>query len=320
MELISVIVPVYKVESYLDRCVQSVADQTYRNLEIILVDDGSPDSCGRLCDAWAEKDSRIRVIHKANGGPSDARNAGMAAAKGKYIGFVDSDDRIAPEMYQRLYERMTADGCDLGVCGVVMVPEDGAPSGMLTKMGSRVMNTLEAMEALVDESWLKQPVWNRLYKAELIRDLLFPVGKCHEDVFWSYRAVARAEKVSVLDAPCYFYTQRRGSIMGAEYSLKRLDAMEARWQRLEFIENQFPELTQKARVELLFACLYHGQQAIRFLDGDRKRRALAVLKPVFGKVVPETGELSLSRRFWLRLGKCSFTLCCRIRNLLKIGC
>ena len=99
MDLISVIVPVYKVEEYLDRCVQSIVNQTYSNLEIILVDDGSPDRCGAICDAWAEKDSRIRVIHKENGGLSDARNAGMAAATGQYIGFIDSDDRIAPEMY-----------------------------------------------------------------------------------------------------------------------------------------------------------------------------------------------------------------------------
>ena len=104
MDLISVIVPVYKVEPYLDKCVRSIVDQTYQNLEIILVDDGSPDRCGEICDAWAAKDSRIRVIHKENGGLSDARNAGMAVATGKYMGFVDSDDYIAPDMYRLLLE------------------------------------------------------------------------------------------------------------------------------------------------------------------------------------------------------------------------
>ena len=104
--MISVIVPIYKVEAYLDRCVQSIVNQTYRNLEIILVDDGSPDNCGAMCDTWAKKDERIKVIHKQNGGLSDARNAGMASANGAYIGFIDSDDYIAPEMYQLLMERM----------------------------------------------------------------------------------------------------------------------------------------------------------------------------------------------------------------------
>jgi len=107
---ISVIVPVYKVEAFLDRCVQSIANQSYRNLEIILVDDGSPDNCPALCDAWSERDSRIKVVHKQNGGLSDARNAGMAIATGEFMGFVDSDDWIATDMYQHLYDLLEADG------------------------------------------------------------------------------------------------------------------------------------------------------------------------------------------------------------------
>ena len=107
VDLISVIVPVYKVEPYLDRCVQSIVDQTYGNLEIILVDDGSPDNCPAMCDAWAEKDSRIKVIHKENGGQADARNVGMAVATGEYVAFVDSDDWIDIRMYQRMHEAMT---------------------------------------------------------------------------------------------------------------------------------------------------------------------------------------------------------------------
>ena len=150
--LISVIVPVYKVEAYLDRCVQSIVDQTYRNLEIILVDDGSPDNCPAMCDAWAEKDSRIRVIHKENGGLSDARNAGMAVTAGEFVGFVDSDDSIAPEMYQMLLERMNADGSDIAACGVEMVFEDGSPARLLTKSGNCILNRDAAMEAVIRES------------------------------------------------------------------------------------------------------------------------------------------------------------------------
>ena len=121
MDLISVIVPVYRTEAYLDRCIESIVDQTYTNLEIILVDDGSPDRCPQMCDEWARRDTRIRVIHKKNGGLSDARNAGMAAATGEYIGFVDSDDWIKPDMFRLLYEKMEQMQSDIAACGVEMV-------------------------------------------------------------------------------------------------------------------------------------------------------------------------------------------------------
>lgn len=319
-EKISVIVPVYKVESYLDRCVASIVNQTHSNLEIILVDDGSPDNCGAMCDAWAAKDPRIKVIHKENGGLSDARNAGMAIATGEYIAFVDSDDYLAPEMYRQLFEHMVADKSDIAACGVEMVIEDGSPSRMLTKSGCCVLNTEEAMASVIAEDWLKQPVWYKLYKTDLIRDILFPVGKYHEDVFWTYRAVAWAKKVSILDTPCYFYTQRSGSIMGSGYSLKRLDAIEAKQHRLEFIKENFPVLTEKAQVDLLFSCLYQGQLTRKYLSGSEKQQALTLLQKTCADVPLETRGLSFTHQCWLRLAKRNFNLCCRIRNLLKIGC
>ena len=320
---ISVIVPVYKVEAYLDRCVQSIVDQTYRNLEIILVDDGSPDNCGSMCDAWAQKDGRIRVIHKENGGLSDARNAGMAVASGEYIGFIDSDDYIAPEMYRLLLERMLADGSDIAACGVEMVFEDGTASRSMTPSGCITLNREEAMEAILRESWLKQPVWYKLYRAKLIRDIPFPVGKYHEDVFWTWQAVARAERVSVFDTPCYFYVQRSGSIMGESYSLRRLDAIEAKCQRLEFLKQEYPELTAAGQIDLLFTCMYHGQLAIQSLPKKEKEQALAILKTAVsrcGMPVPkEMKELPFTHRCWLRLAKVSIPLVCWMRNLIGVG-
>lgn len=124
--MISVIVPVYKVEKYLDQCVASIVSQSFSDLEIILVDDGSPDNCPAMCDAWAKRDSRIRVIHKENGGLSDARNAGMAAAKGSFIGFVDSDDIIPPEMYQVLFSLLKQDDSDIAACGIKQFGDKGA--------------------------------------------------------------------------------------------------------------------------------------------------------------------------------------------------
>ena len=124
--MISVIVPIYNVEKYVNKCVGSIVNQTYTNLEIILVDDGSPDRCPEICDEWAKKDSRIKVIHKKNGGLSDARNAGMKIASGDYIAFVDSDDWIAPEMYERLLMAIKNDNSDIAACAVKMVWEDGS--------------------------------------------------------------------------------------------------------------------------------------------------------------------------------------------------
>ena len=317
--LISVIVPVYKVEPYLDKCISSIVNQTYRNLEIILVDDGSPDNCPAMCDAWAEKDSRIRVIHKPNGGLSDARNAGMAAATGELMAFVDSDDRIAPDMYEHLYQRLTEDNSDIAACGVQMVWEDKTPSHMLTREGNCVLNQEEAMQAIIEESWLKQPVWYKLYKTVLVRDILFPKGKYHEDVFWSYQAVGRAQKVSISDRIGYYYLQRGGSIMGEGYSLKRLDAVEAKVQRCAYIQERFPELSPLAIKDLWFTCIYHGQLALRTLGEVGAGKIISNLSSTIETHPFQTNGCSMKERLWLNMAKSSLAAACRVRNMLKIG-
>lgn len=317
--LISVIVPIYKVERYLDRCVQSIVDQSYKHLEIILVDDGSPDHCPSMCDAWAARDSRIKVIHKENGGLSDARNAGMAIAGGEYIGFIDSDDYIAPAMYQLLLERLQVDGSDISACGVDMVYEDGSAHQMLTPEDSCVLSAEAAVEAVVRESWLKQPVWYKLYKAELVRDIGFPVGKYHEDIFWTWQAVARAQKVSIFDTPCYYYVQRSGSIMAEKYTPRRLDAIEAKQQRLAFLIKEYPRISEYARKDLAFSCMYHGQLAIRDLDVSGRKAVLAKLKAVLKESTGCCGKMPATHKCWLLLAKLNMNICCKLRNKLGIG-
>lgn len=316
---ISVIVPVYKVEPYLDKCVSSIVNQTYKNLEIILVDDGSPDNCPAMCDAWAEKDSRIRVIHKTNGGLSDARNAGMTVATGELTAFVDSDDWIAPDMYEYLYQRLTEDNSDIAACGVQMVWENKTPSRMLTRDGNCVLNQEEAMRAIIEESWLKQPVWYKLYKTALVRDILFPKGKCHEDVFWSYQAVGKAKKVSISDYIGYYYLQRGGSIMGAGYSLKRLDAVEAKVQRCAYIQERFPALSPLAIKDLWFTCIYQGQLALRALNKAEAEKILTYFENLVETHPFQMEGCSLKERLWLNMAKSSLAVACRIRNALKIG-
>lgn len=316
---VSIIVPVYKVEPYLDKCISSIVNQTYTNLEIILVDDGSPDQCPQMCDAWAEKDARIRVIHKKNGGLSDARNAGMAVATGEYIAFVDSDDWIAPDLYTHLYRRLTEDHSDISACGVQMVWEDGTPPRILTRMGNHVLSKEEAMQAIIEESWLKQPVWYKLYKTNLIKDILFPVGKYHEDVFWSYQAVDKANKVSVSDYIGYYYLQRNDSIMGEEYSLRRLDAVEAKVQRHAYIKENFPELENLSAKDLWFTCIYQGQMAVRTLSKAEAEKILTYFENVMETHPFQMEGCNTKERLWLNMAKCSLVVACRVRNALKIG-
>lgn len=319
MELISIIVPVYKVEPYLDKCVSSIVNQTYKNLEIILVDDGSPDNCPEMCDEWTKKDSRIRVIHKPNGGLSDARNAGMAVASGEFIGFVDSDDRIAPDMYEYLYRHLTEDDSDIATCGVQMVRDDDTHPRMLTCDGSCILSREDAMQAIINESWLKQPVWYKLYKTELVRDIPFPVGKYHEDVFWSYQAVGRAKRVSVSDHIGYYYLQRGGSIMGEGYSPKRLDAVEAKVQRCAYIQACFPKLSLPAIKDLWFTCIYQGQLALRTLDEVQAGKIISNLSNIIEAHPFRMNGCSMKERLWLSMAKTSLAATCRVRNMLKIG-
>ena len=320
--LISVIVPVYNVEPYLDRCVESIVNQTYRNLEIILVDDGSPDNCPQMCDAWAERDARIKVIHKENAGLSDARNAGMAVAAGELMGFVDSDDWIREDMYQLLLENMQANDSDISACGVRMIWDDGSTERMLTKEGCCVLETEDAMRAVIKEAWLKQPVWYKLYKTELVKNIQFPVGKYHEDVFWTYQAVGAAKQVSVLDEPCYFYRQRNSSIMGDGYSLKRLDALEGKCNRQEYIESLYPSLIDEANADLWFSCMYMMQMVMLHLSTEEQCIAFERIQKVL-ELYPITKKsietLGLKQRIWGYLSKISFTNTCRLRNLLCIG-
>lgn len=322
MDLISIIVPVYKVESYLNKCIESIVNQTYQNLEIILVDDGSPDHCPAMCDDWAKKDERIRVIHKSNGGLSDARNAGMKIASGDYLGFVDSDDWIAPEMYERLLYAINKDQSDIAACSVEMIWEDHTPSQLLTVQENCVLNRDEAQAALLKESELKQPVWYKLYRKEVIADIPFEKGKYHEDVFWSYQAIGNANKVSIISYIGYFYWQRKGSIMGESYSMKRLDAMGAYCRRYEYMKNHDPALEVAARKAILSNCIYNGQMALLHLSKDEQKQIFRYLKQMkrdYPVKWSECADMKWSHRVWMMLGQNSLKTVCRIKNMLKVG-
>lgn len=320
--LISIIVPVYNVEQYLDQCVQSIVEQTYSNIEIILVDDGSTDNCPAMCNSWAEKDTRVKVIHKTNGGLSDARNAGLAVAKGEYVGFIDSDDYISKDMYELLLNSILDNNSDISICGIQLFWEDGTEPKMLSADGSYVLNKEEALLSVINESLIKQPVVYKLYKYNLIKDLLFPVGKYHEDVFWTYLAVARAENISIFDNPCYFYRQRNNSIMNSSYSLKRLDGLEAVYLRTSFIQKNIPALANAAKSSLWFSCIYTMQMVTKHCSKEDMRTAKSFVNNYLDMFPIRSVfkiNITFKQRVWLLLARISFTLCYKLRNLLGIG-
>lgn len=219
---ISVIVPVYKVEKYLPKCIESILNQTYRNLEILLVDDGSPDRCGGICDEYMEKDSRIKVIHKENGGLSDARNAGIREATGAFFGFVDSDDHIAPDMYEYLWTLMKENDADIGVCDACVIPEDGEPTYTAGE-NIQVYHGRESLHAMVCRNAFTVNTWNKLYKRQVFEGITFPVGMLYEDLATTYRLLEQAECVAVSDAQKYAYVQRNGSIMNQTATKMKVD-------------------------------------------------------------------------------------------------
>lgn len=245
-ELISIIVPVYNVEKYLSKCVESIQRQTYRNIEIILVDDGSPDHCPEICDRFAKEDSRIKVIHKKNGGLSDARNAGLEAANGAYLAFVDSDDYISNDMIEKMYCRILRDRSDMAICNIDFVDENG---------NSINRNTIQAKNVTVEEPQFWRELranyiycvvaWNKLYVKKLFEDVQYDVGKLHEDEFILHKLVSKCERISFLSEKMYFYLQREQSIMNSKYTVERMDLAEALIHRsLYFRQRGWQELAE----------------------------------------------------------------------------
>lgn len=238
-EMISVIVPVYKVEKYLKRCVNSIISQTYENLEIILVDDGSPDKCGEMCDKYAQQDSRIKVIHKENGGLSDARNAGLEIYKGNYVVFVDSDDWIDSDMIETLYKVLKDNGADIAECSYRNLFCDCIKEETECNAEIVVGDAKFALESMLDWKYFKPNAWNKLYSRKVISNVRYPKGKLHEDEFTTYKYMYNAEKLVYVDVSKYNYDRRRtDSITGEKFREDNLDACLAFRERMYFLQEK----------------------------------------------------------------------------------
>lgn len=238
--MISVIVAVYKVEQYLDKCVQSILAQTYKDFELILVDDGSPDNCPKMCDDYKNQDSRVRVLHKKNGGLSDARNAGTAVAKGDYITYIDSDDYVSGDYLKTLISLIKDNNADIAVTGIELFSEGKEPfKGSSSKV--YIYSKEEALEKMFYQDTLDTSACAMLLPIGIAKNYPFPLGKYHEDEFNTYKFYSAVNKVAVTTCKQYFYLQRTGSIMHV-FGKSSMDELDAADELVFFCKESYPQL------------------------------------------------------------------------------
>lgn len=321
MPLISVVVPIYKVEEFLPRCLDSLMEQTYKNLEIILVEDGSPDNCGTICDAYAARDSRFKVIHKENGGVSSSRNAGLEAVTGDLIAFVDGDDFVAPDIYERMYAHMTADPrLDVVYCACTRFPFQEKLLHMdFYPTGTVITGTEMARKMILDE--ITSHMWLGLFKRFCWEGIVFPLGRTYEDLTMTYRAFLKVGYVGFLMEPLYYYRVNDVSITQTVKPKKTYDIFLAFRDHYYSAGEEFPDLTGKccARAAHFAVSLYFHYcagkvealefavpEVRRFLDEEK-----AVIKDSWD-IMPRSRRLALQLYY---LSPALFRLGARVLNL-----
>lgn len=258
--MISVIVPIYKVEKYLRRCIDSILNQSFTQIELILVNDGSPDGCGKICDEYLSIDSRVKVIHKENGGLSDARNSGLDIAKGEFIVFVDSDDFIHKDMIGNLYEVLIKTNSDIVQCKFKKFIEldeiNKIENNELDENKIDIFDRKNAISYLINNNIVNVNSWNKIYKRKLFEEIRFPKGKIHEDEFVTYKLLYKANRIAYLDYELYYYFNNSNGIMKNLNLKTEIDRIEALEERCEFLlSNNEIELYNKSLVALFFRLL-----------------------------------------------------------------
>lgn len=239
---ISVIVPVYKVEKYLDKCVKSILNQTFRDFELLLVDDGSPDQCGAMCDAYAAKDSRIKVLHKKNGGLSDARNYGMQFAKGEYFTFIDSDDFIEPSYLEVLYQLVTKYQVKISAVSTNNVQENADYEPKCQESISKKAGIEEGIRRMLVRDPFGIAAWGKLYHRALFQTVQYPVGRLYEDMLTTPYLFDQCDAIAFSDAKLYCYLERNDSIMHRPVKEKDLQAFEGMQLTLDYLEKKYSGL------------------------------------------------------------------------------
>jgi glycosyltransferase involved in cell wall biosynthesis len=305
---ISIIVPIYNVEVYLNRCIDSIINQTYHNIEIILVDDGSPDNCGQICDSYAEQDQRIKVIHQQNQGLSGARNSGIEVAIGKYIAFVDSDDMIHPQYIEVLYKSCEQEKAQIGMCQFETVKEaNSQPSKQVHlveygKISKDIQDGGSAIRQMYEEDYYIEytVAWNKLYDACLFNEIRFPVGKIHEDEATTYKLLYIAKKVVRVEQKLYYYLIRENSITNSSFSLRRLDFLEALKDRIQFLAQYGEkELQAYSQCRYYYAMVLVWEEMSTVKAYNIQRRKLRWIIISYWPVVCRLPNVSVKKKCWM---------------------
>ncbi len=255
-ETISVIIPVYNVEKYLRRCVNSVLESSYKELEIILVDDGSQDSSGKICDDYAIRDSRIKVIHKENGGLSDARNIGIKESTGEILTFIDSDDYISFDAISLMYKAKLKYKAQISCCLFRLVDDNYNKIKRPVAVGMEAFSCTEALEKMLRQSEIFCSAWGKLFDRDLFSDVLYPVGELHEDLATTYKLFAKARRVSIARIDGYFYYMRPGSIQQSPFSKKKMAQLRFAKEQKTYIDEKFPALCKATTDRLVSECFH----------------------------------------------------------------
>ena len=293
--MISVIIPIYRVEKYLSKCLDSVLNQTYKNLEIILVDDGSPDHCGAICDEYAKKDHRIHVIHQENRGVSMARNVGLSAATGEWIGWVDPDDWIAPDMFAYLLEYARETQAEIAVCGRAEV----YPDRIVNHAWDRVfkLDTEQAVRFLLQHEQMQNYLWDKLWKRELFDHLQFWERRSFEDIALMHRLFERAKRVVCLPEVKYFYLQHEKSIVGDQSLPNKLNYYAAAQLRLKDMQERWPQFS-----ELLEAQCVASAVGVWFVYWKSPRSVRKALRPTLREIADFAAKHGDSAQKYMKLG------------------
>lgn len=316
--LISIVVPVYKVEKYLERCVKSICAQTYQNLEIILVDDGSPDRCGEMCDMFAKQDSRIRVVHKENGGLSDARNAGLDIMTGDYVGFVDSDDWIEPDMYDTLYNLLIANNADIAAGGIFLDYADQRTLFFNPQYPQfKDIETFSSKEALRELTYhikISNSVCDKLFSRYIFQNIRMTKGRINEDFEIMPSCLLKAHKIVYTPIPYYHYYMSEGSITRAVCSPSRFTESDLSRERIKFYKKNCPEYYYDAIANHIEICLQLVVSSSGISSCKNQRKALIYeLK----QSLPNEAVQRLSKKNKMKLNLFNFNVWvyCRIMKI-----
>lgn len=319
---ISIIVPVYNIEAFISKCLDSILAQTFTDFEVIVVNDGSTDGSGKICDAYAEKDGRFRVVHQANGGVSSARNIGIDLAKGAYIGFVDGDDYIDKDMYGTLYRLCKENACDISICklGREINHELVNP---VKEPFLKEMDNREAMRQLFLGVLYRFSLCNKLYHEKCFKGILFPEGRIHEDLSTTYRIFSNADKLMYTDYIGYIYVKQKNSILTSRYHEKRLDALLGWDEILPFMEQHYSQLHCEVNACFTYAFVDHINYILKQVtDKGEKERYLKSIQRYVKKYYSQIRKnkiLSLYHRLTATLLNYNVTLLIVISSLRGVG-